>query len=399
MVGVPVIYRGLESIYVKESQICFIDGERSRLLYRGYSIEDLARHSTYEEVACLLLDGRLPSSRRLEEFRDTLARHRSLPPVAARVIEALGPEAHPMDVMRTAVSALGVLDGERSVDPGRERRRAVRAIAQSATAAAHLHRVRSGQAPLDPREDLGHAANFLYMLTGAEPGPEDARAADVLLILHAEHEINASTFACMVAASTRANLFAAMTAGLAALAGPLHGGANESALRAILQVGTPDRAARYVSEVLDRGERIPGFGHRVYKNFDPRYRVLKEMGAILAAKKGKERLFETATEIEKRALERLASANIFPNVDFYSGLVMHLLGIPTYLFTPIFAVGRTAGWAAHILEQRDNNRLIRPKAYYTGAMDRAYVPLEQREPASRSAKIPAGGQAADRGPR
>lgn len=377
MVAVPVIYRGLEGIYVKESQICFIDGEKSRLLYRGYSIEDLARSSTYEEVACLLLDGRLPTRARLEEFSALLARSRPVPESVARLLDGLGPVS-PMDGLRTAVSALGASDPEKEVDRAAELRKAARAIAAMPSIAARLQRVQSGRSPVAPRGDLGHAADFLQMLTGSAPDPEDARAMDVLLILHAEHELNASTFACMVTASTLADLYAALTSGIAALKGALHGGANEDALRFILGVGSPERAAEAVGQVLGRGGRIPGFGHRVYKNFDPRYRVLREMAASLAKRKGRADLFETAAAIEKEALGRLTGQSIYPNVDFYSGLAMHLLEIPTTLFTPVFAIGRAAGWSAHILEQRERNRLLRPKAYYTGPTDLVYRPLGER---------------------
>lgn len=378
MAAVPVIYRGLEGVYVKESQICFIDGEKSRLLYRGYSIEDLARNSTYEEVACLLLDGRLPARSRLEEFTSQLARSRSVPEFVTRVLDGLGPTAHPMDALRTVVSALGACDAETGVERATELRKAVRVIAAMPVLVARLHRVQSSEAPIPPREDLGHAANFLSMLTGSPPEQEDARVMDVLLILHAEHELNASTFACMVPASTLADLYAALTSGLAALKGPLHGGANEDALRFILGVGNPDRAPEAVRQVLNGGGRIPGFGHRVYKNFDPRYRVLREMAKSLARRKGRADLFATAAAIEAESLRRLSDSNLYPNVDFYSGLVMHLLGIPVTVFTPVFAIGRAAGWSAHILEQRERNRLLRPMAYYTGPTDLAYRPLEGR---------------------
>ncbi|MEM3086705.1 MAG: citrate/2-methylcitrate synthase [Halobacteria archaeon] len=379
MTVVPVIYRGLEGVYVKESQICFIDGEKSRLLYRGYSIEDLAGRATYEEVAALLLDGRLPTPARLREFSTHLAGFRKVPDPIARILDELGPSAHPVDGLRTALSALGALDPAEGVDRAVELERAFRTIAVMPSLVAHLRRVRDGQRPVPPRRDLGHAANFLCMLSGDPPDPEDARILDALLVLHAEHELNASTFACMVTASTRADLYAAVTSGIAALKGPLHGGANEDALRFILETGSPERAADKVRSALEGGGRIPGFGHRVYKNFDPRYRVLREMAESLARRKSNGGLFATAAEIENHALRRLSGSNIYPNVDFYSGLVMHLLGIPAAVFTPIFAVGRAAGWCAHILEQRERNRLLRPKAYYTGPSELVYRPPEERE--------------------
>ncbi len=378
MVAVPVIYRGLEGIYVKESQICFIDGEKSRLLYRGYSIEDLARSSTYEEVACLLLDGRLPTRARLEEFSALLAKSRLVPESVARVLDGLGPSVSPMDGLRTAVSALGASDPEKGVDRAVELRKAARAIGAMPSLVARLQRLQNGQTPIAPRGELGHAADFLRMLTGSAPDPEDARAMDAILILHAEHELNASTFACMVTASTLADLYAALTSGIAALKGPLHGGANEDALRFILGVGGPEGAGEAVRRVLDQKGRLPGFGHRVYKNFDPRYRVLREMAESLAKRKGMVGLFETAAAIENEALARLTGQAIFPNVDFYSGLVMHMLGLPATVFTPVFAIGRAAGWSAHILEQRERNRLLRPKAYYTGPTGLQYKPLGER---------------------
>lgn len=374
-----ILHKGLDNVYVKESKICFIDGNQSRLYYRGYSIETLANNSTFEEVAYLLLYGELPTKTELQSFDATLKSYRELDKSVAKILGDLPSHTHPMDALRTAVSAMGATEKQAlHTDLESNRKDLIRILASAPTAVAFFDRVRSGREPISPKMNLKHGANFLSMLTGTEPGEEDAHILDVALILHAEHEMNASTFSCMVTSSTLADMFSVIDAGIGTLRGPLHGGANEAALKMFLEVGTPENAAAFVEKSLAAKKRIMGFGHRIYKNFDPRYAIMKPESKKIAVRKGKAILYQTAEAIETAALERLSDSSIFPNVDFYSGIVFHSLGIPTDLFTPIFAISRIAGWSAHVLEYLESNRLIRPKALYTGELERKYDPIEQR---------------------
>ena len=374
-----VIHKGLDNVYVKESKICFIDGEASRLFYRGYSIDDLAAHSTFEETAYLLIFGKLPTTTQLQEFVGKIERYRSLDPRLLRLITSFPTSCDPMDALRTAVSSLGLFDPNPTTEDLDVRiDKALQILAKTPTIIATFDRTRNHKDPIAPKAGLSHAADFLYMLTGNTPDPYDAHVMDVALILHAEHEMNASTFSCTVAASTLADMYSIITSGIAALRGPLHGGANEAALRTVQEVGDPSNAERYVTQALAERKRIMGFGHRVYKTWDPRYRILKEIGADLAVRRGQQKLFDTALAIETSALKHLSGAPIFPNVDSYSGVVFHMLGITTDLFTPIFAMSRIAGWSAHSIEYLESNRLIRPKAYYVGPIGLRYVPSEER---------------------
>jgi citrate synthase len=374
-----VIHKGLDNVYVKESKICLIDGEASKLFYRGYSIEELAENSTFEEAAYLLIYGWLPTRTQLEEFRKTVESNRPLEPRVLQMIRSFPSSSDPMDALRTAVSALSLYDPD-PADPSMDARisKALKILAKAATIVAAFNRVRNRKEPVPPQMGLGHAADFLYMLTGKQPDPYDAHVMDVALILHAEHEMNASTFSCTVTASTLADMYSIITSGIGTLRGPLHGGANEAALKTVLEVGDSSKAEAYVTEALAEKKRIMGFGHRVYKTWDPRYRILKSLGAQLAARKGQTKLFETAEAIEASALKHLAGSPIFPNVDSYSGVVFHMLGIPTDLFTPIFAMSRIAGWAAHAIEYLQANRLIRPKALYVGETSLPYTAIESR---------------------
>lgn len=381
-----VIYKGLDNVHIKESKICFIDGEASRLYYRGYSIEDLAEKSTFEETAYLLIHGQLPTRSDLDWFEKKLLSYRPLEVGLSRLIRSYPTSGHPMDALRTSVSALGLYDpsplgDDKATKVDKALRildNALQILAKAPTMVAAFERVRQGKEPVAPKSNLSHAANFLYMLTGKEPVPFDAHVMDVALILHAEHEMNASTFACTVTASTLADMYSIICSGIGTLRGPLHGGANEAALKTVLEVGEPSNAEAYVAKALAEKKRIMGFGHRIYKTWDPRYRILKKIGADLAAKKGESRLFETAVAVETSALRHLSGISIFPNVDSYSGVVFHILGIPTDLFTPIFAMSRIAGWAAHAIEYLEDNRLIRPKALYVGQLGLPYVPIESR---------------------
>jgi citrate synthase len=374
-----VIHKGLDGVYVKESKICYIDGEASKLFYRGYSIEELAEHSSFEETAYLLIYGWLPTRSQLAEFKRRVESYRPLEPGVIQLIRSIPAGSDPMDVLRTAVSALSLYDPQPTPDSIDGRiDRALRILAKTPTIITAFDRIRNGKDPVSPKEGLSHASDFLYMLTGKEPDPYDSYVMDVGLILHAEHEMNASTFSCTVTASTLADMYSIMTSGIATLRGPLHGGANEAALRTVMEVGKASRADAYVVEALAQKKKIMGFGHRVYKTWDPRYVILKKLGEELATRRGQTELFDTAVAIEKSARNHLADLPIFPNVDSYSGVVFHTLGIPTDLFTPIFAMSRIAGWTAHSIEYLSANRLIRPKALYIGKTGMPYTPIESR---------------------
>jgi 2-methylcitrate synthase len=375
----PRIDRGLDDVYVKETKICFIDGERGRLLYRGYDIRDLAEHSTFEETVFLLLQGRLPNRAELERTKSELAAARTLPPSVLKLFRSMPEHAPPMDVLRTAVSYLSGFDPERD-DSTRAAnlRKAMRLVAQLATIVATYERSRKGQRVLRPDPKLGHAEDFLRILTGKRPSPERARMMDVALILYADHAINASTFGAIVAASTLADLHSTVVSAIAVLKGPLHGGAIEAALNAIEEIGTPEAAEEYVMNVLRNKQRIFGFGHRVYKTYDPRALMLKEYARKLAELQGDSTYFRIATAIEEAVVRELASKRIYPNVDFYSGLVFHGLGIPADLFTPVFAVARVSGWTAQVMEYWEDNRLLRPLDWYVGPKDLEYIPLDER---------------------
>jgi citrate synthase len=367
---------GLRNVVVSESRISSIDGQQGVLAYRGIDIHALAEHASFEEVVFLLHRGVLPKSAELTAFTAELARERRVPEEALDVLRRLPRRTHPMAALRTLVSALAAFDpdAEDSGDTSRQRV-AWRLTAQLATLVAACDRLRNGWTPLAPDPELSHAANFLYMLRGERPTPAAARALDIALVLHADHEFNASTFAARVAASTLADLHGAITAALATLKGPLHGGANEAVMRMLEEVGAPERAEGWVRETLAAKRKLMGFGHAVYKTEDPRARHLRRMSRSLGEQAGDTRWYALSEQIEA-AVRR--EKGLYPNVDFYSASAYRSLGIPTDLFTPLFAVSRIAGWTAHVLEQLANNRLIRPEAEYTGPRDVPYVPLEKR---------------------
>lgn len=374
-----VIHKGLDNVYVKESKICFIDGEASKLFYRGYSIDDLAEHASFEETAYLLIYGWLPTKSQLDVFKRRIESYRALEPGVLQLIRSFPAKSDPMDALRTAVSALGLYDPQPMTDSIEVRiDKALRILAKAPTIITAFDRIRNQKEPVPPKPGASHAADFLFMLTGKEPDPYDAHVMDVALILHAEHEMNASTFSCTVTASTLADMYSIMTSGIGTLRGPLHGGANEAALRTVMEVGEPSNAESYVTEALAQKKKIMGFGHRVYKTWDPRYVILKKLGGELAAKRGQTKLFDTAVAIETSARKHLAGLPVFPNVDSYSGIVFHVLGIPTDLFTPIFGMSRIAGWTAHSIEYLEANRLIRPKALYIGKTGLPYIPIDSR---------------------
>jgi len=368
--------KGLEGVVANQSAICYVFGEEGRLIYRGYDIHDLADHSTFEETAYLLLYGDLPTRDQLKTFTAAIKAAQKLPKAVLRVIKEAPRTATPMDVLRTAVSAAVFVDPDKGDDsPAAESRKATRLIAQFPTLVAAFHRLRSGQKPLAPRRGLNLAANLLYMMSGTLPDPEAAKAMDVALILHADHELNASTFAARVIAATLADMHGAVTGAMAALAGPLHGGANTEVMKMLLEIGTPDRTEAWVRAALAQKKKIMGFGHRVYRTEDPRAAHLRRMSEELARKAGQPHWFAIQQVLED-VMRR--EKGLYCNVDFYSASMYYVMGIPLDLYTPIFAVSRVSGWCAHVLEQHADNRLIRPRAEYVGAMNRTWTPLTRR---------------------
>ncbi len=370
---------GLEDVVAASSAICFLDGDRGVLAYYGHDIHDLARLTTFEEVCYLLWHGRLPNRAELGDLQSQLAAARPLPESILRLLNQI-PGNDGMDVLRTMTSALGHYDSDAADNSAAANyRKAVRLTAQIASLVATYGRLKAGGGPIQPDPALGHAANFLYMLTGKRPNAVETRALDVALVLHADHELNASTFAARVAAATLTDLHSATVAAIGTLKGPLHGGANADVMRLLIEIG-PEASAERIDESI-RGKlakkvKIPGFGHRVYTTEDPRATHLRRMSKELGAKAGNTRWFEMSQRIETLVK---AEKKLNPNVDFYSASTYYTLGIPIDLFTPIFAVSRVAGWTAHCLEQYANNRLIRPRTDYIGPKyPQTVLPLEQR---------------------
>ena len=375
----PEIVKGLEDVYVKESRICLVDGEKGRLVYVGYDIRDLAEHSTFEETCFLLWHLRLPRPDEMETTRRAIAEERKLPKEIYALLKRLSKTTVPIDALRTAVSALAAYDPELGDDTkDANLRKALRLTAKVATIVAAFHRIREGKRPVPPDAELGHAEDFLRMLTGKAPEPLDKKIMDVALIMHADHSLNASTFAATVAASTLADVYSTVVAGIATLKGPLHGGANEQAVKVLLKIGSPANAEAYVEKALARKEKLPGFGHRVYKNFDPRALILRDYARQLAQRGGDMTLFDTATAVQDVMLRELQEKRIYPNVDFYSGVTYYLMGLPPDVFTPVFAVSRVSGWTAHVIEYWQSNRIMRPLDLYVGPMEATYVPVDRR---------------------
>ncbi|HLG51214.1 MAG: citrate synthase [Chloroflexi bacterium] len=369
------IAKGLEGVVVADTALSHIDGERGRLIYCGYDIGDLAAHATFEEVAYLLWHGHLPNRAELAEFTGEMARYRTLPPAVVEVIRVLPDSAEPLEVLRTAVSAFAAaLDfkGHPSVT------HAMALTGSMPSIMATFDRLRRGLPPVPPRADLSHASNYLYMLTGEVPSEQRARALETYLVLTADHGLNASTFTARVIASTLSDMGSAIVGAIGALKGPLHGGAPALVLDMLRAIGKPENAEAWLKAVLDRGERIMGFGHRVYRTEDPRARVLR----ALAERTSEIEFFKLALHVEDVALrllhERKPERRIYTNVEFYSAAVLHGVGLPDDLFTPTFAISRVAGWTAHVIEQLKDNRLIRPDAEYVGPMNLTFVPLDQR---------------------
>ena len=369
------VQRGLEDVVALESRICFIDGKEGRLIYRGYDIRDLTAHATFEEVAYLLWYGRLPTASRLAELHQRLVALRAVPPELVRAIDSLPPSASPMDVLRTAVSALAIYEPQHAGPGPNSIGGAQHLTAALPTILGTFHRRRAHLPPIEPRPHLSHAAYLVYALLDREPTPLEAQAVDVALMLHADHDLNASTFAARVTASTLSDLYSAVTSAIGALKGPLHGGANERVMELLELIGTVDRAEEVVRGKLAHHERIMGFGHRVYKVEDPRATILREWSRRLGEAKGNLRYYDLLQKVVE-VVHR--EKGLYPNLDLYSGSIYTLLGVPNDLFTPVFATSRVVGWTAHVLEEYDDLRLIRPVSHYVGPTDLVWVPPEQR---------------------
>ncbi|HKE12054.1 MAG TPA: citrate/2-methylcitrate synthase [Myxococcota bacterium] len=371
---VGAIDRGLESVVACTTSISAIVG--STLTYRGYTIEDLAAHSTFEEVVYLLWNGRLPTQKEYSDFQASLHEKMALPQRCFGWFHGLPTEVHPMDFLHAVVAGLSLHDPDANViadEPNR--RKAIRLTARLGTIIAAYHRVRTGQWPLQPIKGESLSWNFLYMLCGEEPDPKRVKQFDTCLILHADHELNASAFSARVTSSTESGLYSSIMAAIGTLKGPLHGGANERVMRMLQEIGSMDHIEPFLKEALAEKRKVMGFGHRVYKEGDPRAKILREMSRQITAEIGQPQLYEMSARIDD-VMQR--EKGLLPNVDFYSATVYHAMGIPTDLFTPVFAMSRVAGWCAHVLEQYAKNRIYRPRGKYVGPTGLRYVPIAQR---------------------
>ena len=372
---------GLEDVVVGQQDICFIDGEKWELVYRGYHIDELAPHATFEEVVYLLWHGKLPSKNELEILNERLVTRRSLNQDHLKLIQSIPKNARPMSVCRTGVSQIGLYDPEKlTFDKLTNLLKADDILAKMSTIMATFARYRKGLRPIPPREDLGHAANFLWMLNGKEPTPEAEKALDLYLVLLAEHDYNASTFACRVTASTWAGMYSAVVSGIGALSGHAHGGAVEEAMDQFQEIGNVNNVRPWFEGCLKSKKRIMGIGHRVYKALDPRAPHLRAKVEALAGQSENRKWFDIAAKLEEITGQHpfFKERKLYPNVDYYSAPLLYMLGLEPDMFTPMFAISRIAGWAAHIMHQYEDNRLIRPRADYVGPKGLKWTPLEER---------------------
>jgi len=370
---------GLEGIPATKSSISYVDGKKGILEYRGIAIEELTHRGSFLETAYLLIWGELPTIQQLREFQDNILHHRRIKYRIRDMMKCCPETGHPMDALQTSAAALGLFYARRALDdPEYIRQAVVRILAKIPTMVAAFHQMRRGNDAITPNDNLDYAANFLYMLTEREPHPLEAKIFDVCLTLHAEHTINASTFSAMVTASTLTDPYAVVASAVGTLAGPLHGGANEEVLHMLENIGTTENVKPYIENLMANKQKIMGFGHRVYKVKDPRAKILQELAEQLFNETGHDRYYDLALEVEKIIEAKLGHKGIYPNVDFYSGLVYRKLGIPDDLFTPIFAIARVAGWLAHWKEQLAVNRIFRPTQIYTGEHNTPYIPMEDR---------------------
>jgi len=375
----PVLVPGLAGIPAAKSSISFIDGTAGILAYRGHRIEVLAEHSNYEETCFLILEGRLPTASELETFRGDLAARRGVEPAVVQTLSSLPKNGHPMNGLQVGLATLAMTQPKVDVkDPASVREAVLRLIAATPTLIATLERLRRGDDYLAPTEGSNSAEAFLYMLNGEAPSAIAERTLDCCFVLHAEHTMNASTFAARVVGSTESGPYTVASSAVGALYGPLHGGANERVLQALESIGGPEQVAEWYAAKRTSGGKVMGFGHRVYKTKDPRAHTLQRLAGELFEAHGSTPLYDTALELEKAVVADLGDRGIHPNVDFFSGIVYQKLGIPTDAFTPIFALARMVGWLAHYEEQHQNNRLFRPAQIYTGVHDAPWVPIEER---------------------
>ncbi|MEB3183675.1 MAG: citrate synthase [Cyanobacteriota bacterium] len=375
----PAYRPGLEGVPATQSAVCDIDGKRGILTYRGVPVDQLARQSSFLETAYLLIWGELPTIFQLNAFQQDVQMHRRVSFRIRDMMKCFPAGGHPMDALQASAASLGLFYSRRALnDPQYITGAVVRLIAKIPTMVAAFQLIRKGQDPIQPRDDLAYSANFLYMLTEREPDPLAARIFDACLILHAEHSLNASTFSARVTASTLTDPYAVVASAVGTLAGPLHGGANEDVLEMLEQIGTPDRVEAWLDQAIASKQKIMGFGHREYRVKDPRAVILQGLAEDLFLRFGHDAMYDVARRLEQVAADRLGPKGIYPNVDFYSGLVYRKLGIPRDLFTPIFAIARTAGWLAHWREQIGANRIYRPTQIYTGHGERPWLPLETR---------------------
>jgi citrate synthase len=375
----PAFRPGLEGVPATQSAICDIDGRNGVLTYRGYPVDELAARSTFLETAFLLIWGELPGAAQLREFEHEVQMHRRVSFRIRDMMKSFPSQGHPMDALQASAASLGLFYSRRALDnPEYIYSAVIRLLAKIPTMVAAFQLIRKGQDPIQPRDDLPYAANFLYMLTEREPDPLAARIFDACLILHAEHSLNASTFSARVTASTLTDPYAVVASAVGTLAGPLHGGANEDVLAMLEEIGTADQVEPWLDRAIASKQKIMGFGHREYKVKDPRAVILQGLAEQLFDRFGHDPMYDLARQLEVAAAQRLGPKGIYPNVDFYSGLVYRKLGIPRDLFTPIFAIARTAGWLAHWKEQLGANRIFRPSQIYTGATRRGWAPLEAR---------------------
>ncbi len=368
---------GLEDVVANTSEICFVDGKEGRLIYRGYDIHDLVNGGcSFEEVIYLLWHGDLPKQSELEAFKAEIAKNRALDANVMAALKTMPHDSNPMDVLRSAVSIAGLYDPD-TADSSHEAnvRKATRLVAQVPTIVATYERLRQGLEPITPDPSLGMAASFFYLLRGEKPDEFTENAFNIALILHADHELNASTFSARVTAATLSDMYSAITSAVGTLKGPLHGGANTAVMNMLLKIGEKDKAQAFIENAIANKEKIMGFGHRVYRTEDPRATHLRKLSEEAGKRAGETKWFEMSKVIEKFVFE---SKGLYANVDFYSASMYYAIGLPTHLFTPIFACSRISGWTAHTLEQYSNNRLIRPRAEYTGPVDRKFVPISER---------------------
>lgn len=370
------VIRGLEGVVAADTSISYVDGVHGRLYYQGYDIHDLAGKARFSEIIYLLWEGKLPTQRQLEKFRSEMVAEMRLPSQIVEMLKLTPPNSHPMAVLRTAVSMLAALDPDaEDISPEANKRKAKRLTAQIPTIIADLHRIKNGKPLLSPDPNYGLSANFIYMLRGEVPDKIEQDAMDLIMVLHADHGLNASTFTARVITSTLGDMHSAVVGAIGALKGPLHGGANQRVMEMLLEIGDVNMVQDYIDSMLANKQRVMGFGHRVYRVEDPRAKHLRKYSEKLCKKHGQEHFYDISHKIESIVTE---AKGIYPNVDFYSATVQHAMGIPPEYFTAIFAASRAPGWIAHIMEQYSDNRLIRPTSRYTGELGMKFVPIEKR---------------------